>query len=58
MKIKQKCRAAPLKKTPCKYWRESWVDGNFHELSISGFVLSLSAVSANLNPSYFRMLGL
>lgn len=47
-----------LNQTPSKYWREIWADGNFHELSISGFVLSLNAVSADLNPSYFRMLGL
>jgi hypothetical protein len=31
-------------------------DGNFHEFSISGFVLALNAVSAHLNSSYFRML--
>lgn len=45
-----------LKKTPSKYQQERDAGGNFHEGSIAVFVLTLNAVSAHLNPSYFRML--
>lgn len=54
--MKDKYRAVILKKTPSSYHQERDADGNFHECSVSVFVLTLNAVSAHLNPSYFRML--
>lgn len=45
----------PLNRHPPIYWREIWADGIFMNLASW---LSLNAVSADLNPSYFRMLGL
>lgn len=45
-----------LRKHPPAINQERDADGNFHECSVSVFVLTLNAVSAHLNPSYFRML--